>query len=115
DVMFPINHSLDEAVASVALHKATVLWGVAGFVRRVLIRAQEKGADFTSLRLVATTGEASSPSMREDFRQRMRALNAREAVVVNRYGSTEQGGTMVECCEGSGFHSVFPDQIHHEI
>ena len=32
-----------------------------------------------------------------------------------RYGSTEQGGTMIECCEGSGFHSVLPDQLFHEI
>ena len=44
---FPVNRSLDEAVAAVARHRATVVWGVAGFVRRVLIRAQENGADFS--------------------------------------------------------------------
>lgn len=115
DVMFPVNRSLDSAVDAIARHKATVLWGVAGFVRRVVIRAIELGADFSSLRMIMTTGEASSPAMREDFRMRMRQLNAADTIVVNRYGSTEQGGTMIECCEGSGFHSVFPDQIFHEI
>ncbi len=115
DLMFPVNRSLDSAVTAVARHRATVLWGVASFVRRVMIRAQELGADFTSLRMIMTTGEASSPAMREDFRQRMRALGASDTVVVNRYGSTEQGGTMIECCEGSGFHSAMPDQLFHEI
>ncbi|MCL7466276.1 AMP-binding protein [Phaeovulum sp. NW3] len=115
DVMFPINRSLDSAVETIARHRATVLWGVAGFVRRVMIRAIEMGADFTALRMIMTTGEASSPAMREDFRQRMRQLGAADTLVVNRYGSTEQGGTMIECCEGSGFHSGFPDQLFHEI
>ena len=115
DSMFPVNRSLDTAVAAVAQHRATVVWGVAGFVRRVLIRALEIGADFSNVRMVMTTGEASSPAMREDFRRRMRALGCADTVVVNRYGSTEQGGTMIECCEGSGFHSALPDQIFHEV
>jgi len=92
-----------------------VLWGVAGFVRRVLIRAQELGADFSSVRMVMTTGEAASPAMRADFRRRMGELRCADTLVVNRYGSTEQGGTMIECTDGSGFHSAAPDQLFHEI
>lgn len=115
DTPFPVNRSLDEAVAAVARHKATVLWGVAGFARRVLMRAQELQADFGSVRMVMTTGEASSPAMRADFRRRMTELGCAGTKIVNRYGSTEQGGTMIECCEGSGFHSAVPDQLFHEI
>lgn len=115
DSVFPVNRSMDAAVETIARQGATVLWGVAGFVRRVLIRAQELGADLTSVRMVMTTGEASSPAMREDFRRRMRALNCADTIVVNRYGSTEQGGTMIECCDGSGFHSCLPDQLYHEV
>lgn len=115
DSMFPVNRSMDAAVEAIARHRATVLWGVAGFVRRVLIRAQETGADVSSVRMVMTTGEASSPAMREDFRRRMRALNCADTRIVNRYGSTEQGGTMIECCDGSGFHSALPDQLYHEV
>jgi len=115
DMQFPVNRGLDDAVSAVARHRATVLWGVAGFVRRVLIRAQETGADFSNVRMVMTTGEASSPAMREDFRRRMRDMGCADTTIVNRYGSTEQSGTMIECCEGSGFHSSLPDQVYHEI
>ena len=31
DMAFPVNRSLDEAVAAVARHRVTVVWGVAGF------------------------------------------------------------------------------------
>ena len=62
-----------------------------------------------------TTGEAASAAMREDFRRRMRELGCADTVIVNRYGSTEQGGTMIECRDGSGFHSAAPDQLFHEI
>jgi phenylacetate-CoA ligase len=115
DMPFPLNRSLDEAVAAITRHRVTVLWGVAGFVRRVLIRAKDLGADLSSVRMVMTTGEAASPAMRADFRRRMADLGCADTVVVNRYGSTEQGGTMIECCDGSGFHSVLPDQLFHEI
>jgi phenylacetate-CoA ligase len=115
DMGFPLNRPLDAAVAAVARHRVTVLWGVAGFVRRVLIRARDLGADFSSVRMVMTTGEAASPAMRADFRQRMAELGCADTVVVNRYGSTEQGGTMIECTDGSGFHSVLPDQLFHEV
>ncbi len=115
DSYYPVNRSVDEAVSAIARHKATVLWGVAGFVRRVLLRAIELDADFTSVRMVMTTGEAASPAMREDLRLRMRNLNCADIAIVNRYGSTEQGGTMIECCDGSGFHSSMPDQVFHEV
>jgi phenylacetate-coenzyme A ligase PaaK-like adenylate-forming protein len=112
---FPVNRGLDEAVEAVERHRATVLWGVAGFVRRVLMRAEEKGADFASVRLAMLTGEASSPAMRDDLRRRMRKLGCSDTLIVNRYGSTEQGGTMIECQEGAGFHSGVPDQLFHEV
>lgn len=115
DTCFPLNRSLDDAVAAITRHRVTVLWGVAGFVRRVLIRGKEQGADFASVRMVMTTGEAASPALRADFRRRMADLGCADTLVVNRYGATEQGGSMIECTDGSGFHSILPDQIFHEI
>jgi phenylacetate-CoA ligase len=113
--LYPVNRSLDEAVRAVERHQVTVLWGVAGFVRRVLMRAQETGADFTSVRMAMITGEASSTAMRDDLRRRMSELGCADTRIVNRYGSTEQGGTMIECQEGAGFHSLVPDQLFHEV
>lgn len=112
---FPLHHGLDETVALVARHRATVLWGIASFVRRVLARAQELAADLTAVRMVMITGEAASGALRDDLRQRMAALGCAGSLVVNRYGSTEQGASMVECQEGSGFHSLAPDQVFHEV
>ena len=39
----------------------------------------------------------------------------RDDVVVNRYGSTEQGSSMVECTPGSGFHDLAPDSVFMEV
>ncbi len=115
DSSFPVRRTLDEAVQAIERHHATVLWGIAGFVRRVLMRAQERGADFSSVRMVMITGEASSSAMRDDLRQRMRSLRCADTRITNRYGSTEQGASMVECQDGAGFHSLAPDQVFHEV
>lgn len=112
---FPLHNSLDKAVALVARHRATVLWGVASFVRRVLVRAGELGADLSCVRMAMITGEAASGALRDDIRRRLEAFGCAAPQVINRYGSTEQGSSMVECREGSGFHSLAPDHIFHEV
>ena len=112
---FPLHNSLDEVVRMIEAHRATILWGVAGFVRRVLVRAEELQADFSAVRMAMITGEAASSPLRQDMHRRMVRLGCAGSEIVNRYGSTEQGGSMVECCEGSGFHSLAPDQIFHEV
>jgi phenylacetate-CoA ligase len=111
----PIHRGLDESVAMVVQHRASVLWGVAGFVRRVLVRAAELGADLSAVRMAMITGEASSEAMRADMSRRMRELGCAGERIVNRYGSTEKGVSMVECSPGSGFHNLAPDQIFHEV
>ncbi len=110
---FDVHRSLDDAVRLVERHRATLLWGVTSFVRRVLLRAAELGADFTSLRMCAVTGEASSPAMREELRQRMRALAARDSIVFDRYGSTEIGG-LAQCRQDGDWHNPAPEILHLE-
>lgn len=112
---FPVHRSLDEAVRVIEAHRGTVLWGVAGFVRRALIRAREMGADLSSVRMAMITGEATSSAMRSDMKRRLLDLGSPAGDIVNRYGSTEQGSSMVECVEGSGFHNLAPDQIFMEV
>jgi phenylacetate-CoA ligase len=108
-----VKKSLDDAVHLVERHKSTVLWGVTSFVRRVIIRAAELGADFTRVRLCAITGEASSPAMREDIRGRLRALGA-SAVIFDRYGTTE-AGAFAQCTEEGDWHNPAPELLHLEI
>lgn len=112
---FGAHRSIDEAVELVVTHRATVLWGVAGFVRRLLMQAERTGADFSTVRMVTVTGEASSHALLDDLRRRLDRLGSAQSMVVNRYGSTEQGGAMIECVPGSGFHNLAPDQLFFEV
>jgi len=66
---FDVRRSLDEAVRMIETHRASVLWGVPSFVRRILLRALEMRADFSRVRMCAIAGEPSSPAMREDLRR----------------------------------------------
>lgn len=110
---FAIQRPLDEAVRLVALHRATVVWGVTSFVRRVLLRALELKADFTNVRLCAVAGEASTPALREELRRLMRQLGTANAQVFDRYGSTELGA-LAQCREDGDWHNPAPDLLYLE-
>lgn len=112
---FDHGSNLDEVVAITARAGATILWGVPSYVRRVLIRASELGADFSSVRYVFVTGESTPEAMRADFTSRLATLGAQDAFVSISYGATEMQGGMVECAPGSGFHNPAPDQFLIEI
>ncbi len=108
-----VKSSLDDAVRLVERHRSTVLWGVTSFVRRVIIRAAELGADFSRVRICGITGEASSPAMREDIRSRLRALGAC-AIIFDRYGTTEVGA-FAQCREEGDWHNPAPELLHLDI
>ena len=110
---FGVQRSGDDAVRLVERHRATLLWGVTSFVRRLLVRAGELGADFSCVRMCAVTGEASSPAMREEIRARMRALGTAGTVVFDRYGSTEIGG-LAQCREEGAWHNPAPEILYVE-
>lgn len=111
---FALQRSLDEAVRLIALHRATIIWGVTSFVRRALQRALELKADFTHVRMCAVTGEASSMAMRQDLRRLMQDLGTAGAVVFDRYGSTELGG-LAQCREEGEWHNPAPELQFLEI
>jgi phenylacetate-coenzyme A ligase PaaK-like adenylate-forming protein len=112
DPRWPVHRRLDEAVALVAQHRATVVWGVAGFVRRLLIRAAELGADLSAVRWCFITGEATSDAGVADLTRRLAAVGS-AGRVANRYGSTE-AGSMIACAEEAGWHNPTPEQTWYE-
>lgn len=111
---FGVHRPLDHAVHTVEAHRATVLWGVPSFARRVLLRAIERGADFSSVRMCAISGEASSPQLREELRRCLRELGAAGQVVFDRYGSTELGA-FAQCREEGDWHNPAPEIQYHEV
>jgi phenylacetate-CoA ligase len=111
---FDVHRGMDYAIRSVNRHRATVLWGVPSFIRRLLVRAIELQADFSSVRMCAIAGEASSPAMREEIRRCLRELGAAGTTVFNRYGSTELGA-FAQCREDGDWHNPAPEIQYHEI
>jgi phenylacetate-CoA ligase len=111
---FDVRRSLDDAVRMIEAHRATILWGVPSFVRRVLLRAIETRADFKSVRMCAITGEASSPALREDLRRCLRELQSAGTTVFDRYGSTELGA-FAQCRADGDWHNPTPELQYHEV
>jgi phenylacetate-CoA ligase len=107
--------SLDQVVATVARSRATILWGITSYVRRVLIRAGELRADLSAVRLAFVTGEPVSEEMRADLTDRMTALGARDPRVSVSYAATEMQVGAVECHPGSGYHNPAPDHFYFEV
>jgi phenylacetate-CoA ligase len=109
---FTLGNGLDEVVAIVARSRTTILWGVPSYVRRVVARAEELGADFRTVRLAFVTGEGMGEPARADLTAALRRIGAPDAWVSISYGATEMQGGMVECAPGSGYHNPAPDQFH---
>jgi phenylacetate-CoA ligase len=111
---FGVQRPLDYAVRTVEVHKATILWGIPSFLRRVLLRAKALQADFRSVRMCAITGEATAPGMREELRRCLRDLQAAGTVIFDRYGSTELGA-FAQCREEGDWHNPTPELQFHEV
>jgi phenylacetate-coenzyme A ligase PaaK-like adenylate-forming protein len=111
---FGVHRPLEQAVDLVERHRASVLWGVPSFVRRVLLRAIERRADFRAVRMCAISGEASSAQLREELRRCLRELGSAGQIVFDRYGSTELGA-FAQCREDGDWHNPAPEIQYHEV
>ena len=112
---FHWSAGIDEVVETVARTRCTILWGVASYVRRVLMHAQTVGADLSAVRLAFVTGEAVGDDLRRDMTDRMTALGATDPSVNVSYAATEMQVGNVECRPNSGFHNPAPDQFYFEV
>jgi phenylacetate-coenzyme A ligase PaaK-like adenylate-forming protein len=112
---FDLIRRSTEAIQMIEKHQVTVLWGIGFFLRRLIMVAQEKGSDFSSVRLVMPMGEGCPAGMREDIRQRMADLGAKDIQVLNGYGFTEKHGPSMECAELKGFHLPKPARYFFEF
>lgn len=114
---YPVHCRLDDAVRMVEQHKGTVLSGIVSYVRRVVMRAEELGADFSHVRRVSALGEPCPRGMRDDMRHRLVRLGANnsELVIGNALGFTEMQGSTGECVELGGGHNPAPDQFYFQV
>lgn len=110
-----VHHSLDEAIELVCAHRATVLWGIASFIRRFLLRCAERKILLPAVRMSLVTGEAVTDGLKTELARLMSQANAAGLLVVNRYGATELGTSLYECAPGSGLHLLTPEDVYVEV
>ncbi len=111
----PVHRRMDEAIDIVETQKVTILWGITTYVRRFIVRAQELGKDFSSVRMAMVMGEPCPPFMREDIRSRLMEMGSESPTTNNGYGLTETQGPAMECVELGGMHQPSPEQFFFEV
>jgi len=114
---FPVTNSSKHAAKMVETSKATVLWEIPSFLRRLLAMAEKEGLDYHRIRLAAVAGEPCPQSLRDDIILRLKRLGATNTHVNNRFGFTEISTVLVECDEKGrgGFHNPAPDHFFLEV
>lgn len=112
---FAVGQELDGVVDTLARSRATILWGVPSYMRRVVARAAERGVALPYVRLVFVTGEGLSEEGRGELLARLAAAGAPDARVSISYGMTEMQGGLVECEAGAGLHNPLPEAIAIDV
>lgn len=112
---FEHGSTLNQAITIIEKDLPTILWGVPSYLRHLLARAVELGADFSTVRFVFITGETTPEVLRTDLKTKLLKLGSNKPFVSISYGSTEMQGGMVECAPGSGYHNPAPDQFHVDV
>lgn len=112
---YPLHNSTDYAIDLIEKHRATVIWSIASYARRLIMRAEEQGRDLSSIRWIYAGGEPCPKGMRDDMRERLRSMGAKDVFINNGLGFTEMRGTTVECTELGGSHNPAPDMFYFEV
>ncbi|MHB8896860.1 MAG: phenylacetate--CoA ligase family protein [Candidatus Geothermincolia bacterium] len=112
---FHIHRSMDYAIELIERVEAQALVGVASFIRRIIMKAEEQGRDYSSVEGCELLGEAAPKGMRDDIRMRLEKMGSDRPLISNSYGCTEMQGAMPECEEFSGCHSPDPGLYFFEV
>lgn len=112
---FPVHRDMNYAMDVIENTQAEVWLGIASFMRRLIMKAEEQGRDFSATKHIQALGEAAPKGMRDDMKQRLQNMGAEDPFISNSYGFTEMQGAMVECCEFSGCHNPAPNLYFFEV
>ena len=111
---FKVRNSLAEALEKVKSFRPTALWGVPSFLRRFLGEAQDRGADFSDVRLIITSGEPVPAALRQELRGHLARLGAPAVDIRARYAFTEMQGGLVQCADEAQAQNLGPDLYYLE-
>lgn len=104
-----VHRSTREIVGLLGNARPTVLWGVASYLRHVLIASEDAGVSLESVRMCAVSGEPLSQEMRSDITSRLARTGAPNVIINDSLGATEMQGGLVQCSEESGLHNPSPE------
>jgi len=110
-----IHRTMHDLIEMVERFKITVIGGIGSFCRRLIVEAERKGMDFSSVRNVLAMGEGVPKGMREDMRERLRNMGAKNVFISNPFGFTECQASFAECAEFSGCHNYDPSLYFMEV
>ncbi|MBN1389571.1 MAG: AMP-binding protein [Candidatus Thermoplasmatota archaeon] len=94
---------------------ANVLIGIPSYIYHLLRKAQEKGTDLSSIRLVVTAGEKLSMSTRKRITEILKERGATDFKIFDVYGTTEMRDAYPECTPGKGVFHIHPNMHICEI
>jgi len=112
---FPIHRNMDYAMDIIEHNRAEVWLGIASFMRRLIMKAEKEGRDFSSTKHIQALGEACPQAMRDDMKRRLENMGASDPFISNSYGFTEMQGAMPECTDFSGCHNPAPNLFFFEV
>ncbi len=110
-----VHRTMYDLIEMIARYKVTVIGGIGSFCRRLIVEAERKGMDFSSVRNVLAMGEGVPKGMREDMRDRLQKMGAKNVFISNPFGFTECQASFAECVEFSGCHNYDPSLYFMEV
>jgi len=110
-----VHRSMQDLIEMIEQFKVTVIGGIGSFCRRLIVEAERKGRDFSLVRNVLAMGEGVPKGMREDMRNRLQNMGAKNVFISNPFGFTECQASFAECYEFSGCHNYDPSLYFMEV
>jgi phenylacetate-coenzyme A ligase PaaK-like adenylate-forming protein len=112
---FPVHRPVSALADMVEELRPQILSGVGSFLRRMFADAAAEGRDFSSLTIIAASGETLTEKMRLHMHEQLVALGANEIFIASPYGFTEGGFQFGSCYEGGPLHNTAPDALILEV
>jgi phenylacetate-coenzyme A ligase PaaK-like adenylate-forming protein len=106
---------MQDLIEMIERFKVTVIGGIGSFCRRLIVEAERKGRNFSLVRNVLAMGEGVPKGMREDMRNRLQNMGAKNVFISNPFGFTECQASFAECYEFSGCHNYDPSLYFMEV
>jgi len=110
-----VHRSMNDLIEMIEHYKVTVIGGIGSFCRRLIVEAERQGRDFSSIRNVLAMGEGVPKGMRDDMRNRLQNMGAKNVFISNPFGFTECQASFAECYEFSGCHNYDPSLYFMEV